>query len=102
MRDFLFDDVERIGFTDEETRVLSPHDRIRELLDANLEDHKGDLVIVADLLDAIARYRHLIREVCSYQLNLDHSSARDALQMLRLLADQHRSIHYLTDKLREL
>ncbi len=101
MRDFLFDDVERNGLDiyDADDPAAS---RLSELLSANLEEHKGDYAIVADLLDAIVRYRHLIHEVNDQGFFAKDWSATDVIGMLNVLTKERDAILRISTKLRDM
>ena len=82
MTDFLFDDVERtsLDIHAEDDGLVA---RLARLRSANVEDHKGDFAIVGDLVEALMRYRHLIRGAYS------ETDVRD------LTSDQHRVFEIL-------
>src|SRR4051812_49168789 len=62
MRNDLFDpaDVERSSLDCYEPHADTAH-RLDELLVADLEERRGEFAIVADLIEALVRHRHLIR-----------------------------------------
>jgi hypothetical protein len=62
--------------------------QMRSLLTNDLEEHKDDFEIVADLLDALFRYRHLLRAVESLPELRQAGVDSTALAALSSLTDE--------------
>lgn len=99
---FDFDDIERPAL---DGGLAEPSARIRELLAASLEEHKGDFAIVADLIEAVVRYRHLVRSAfdSSTRLLLSEGEAEVLEHLEQLASPRLRTGAYkLADELRAL
>jgi hypothetical protein len=72
--------------------AAEPEARLHTLLTQDLVASRGDYEILADLLDALIRYRHLVREAAALPLLRGTNEQQTAISLERLV-EAHKLPH---------